>query len=118
MVHSRQADYRLKANVVDSENMLDAICSLRPVKFNPVELIDGDVSESIEYGFVAHEVQEVLPSLVMGEKDGTKEDGSPMYQSVNYAGVTPMLVKAVQELKDENDALKAELAAIKAHLGL
>jgi len=51
-------------------------------------------------GVIAHELQEVLPYAVTGEKDGTK------YQGVDYAKLTPVLVKAIQELKAENDILK------------
>jgi hypothetical protein len=53
-----------------------------------------------DLGFIAHEVQEVYPFLVEGNKDEEKK------QSLNYIGLIAILVKEVQELKKENVALK------------
>jgi predicted nucleic acid-binding Zn-ribbon protein len=44
-------------------------------------------------GFIAHELQEVFPQLVDGEKDGEK------MQSINVSGLIPILVKEIQDLK-------------------
>ena len=46
-------------------------------------------------GFIAHEVQELFPFLVSGEKDG------PQNQAINYTGLIPLLVKEVRELKQQ-----------------
>jgi hypothetical protein len=51
-------------------------------------------------GLVAHELQEVFPFLVNGEKDGKD------YQSVNYNGLIPVLIKEIQDLKQEIKSLK------------
>lgn len=51
-------------------------------------------------GFIAQEVQNVIPELVLSSDDKL---------SVNYIGIIPILTKAVQELKAEVDALKREL---------
>jgi hypothetical protein len=51
-------------------------------------------------GFIAQEVQTVIPELVVSSDDKL---------SVNYTGIIPILTKAVQELKAEVDALKREL---------
>lgn len=51
-------------------------------------------------GFIAQEVQTVIPELVLSSDDKL---------SVNYTGIIPILTKAVQELKAEVDALKREL---------
>jgi hypothetical protein len=50
-------------------------------------------------GFIAHEVQEIFPFLVNGEKDGKE------LQSINYTGFISLLVKEVQDLKKENKRL-------------
>ena len=52
------------------------------------------------YGVIAHEIQEVLPYIVFGEKDAEN------MQSVDYSKLTPILLKAIQELKAEIDELK------------
>ena len=51
------------------------------------------VSNRMEYGFIAHELQMVYPELVKGIKDGID------YQSINYSGLIPLLVKELQEIK-------------------
>jgi hypothetical protein len=51
---------------------------------------------------MAHELQEVLPQAVGGEKDAEE------MQSVDYSKIVPVLVKAIQELKAEVDLLKQE----------
>jgi hypothetical protein len=53
-----------------------------------------------DLGFIAHEVQEVYPFLVEGNKDEEKK------QSLNYIGLIAILVKEVQELKKDNVAMK------------
>jgi hypothetical protein len=53
-------------------------------------------------GFLAHEVQEIFPFLVEGEKDGKQ------IQSLNYNGFIALLVKEVKDLKKENIALKSQ----------
>jgi hypothetical protein len=56
-----------------------------------------------DIGFIAHEVQEVFPQLVHGEKDGIQ------MQSLNYSGLLPILVKEIQELKKENKQIQEKL---------
>jgi hypothetical protein len=51
------------------------------------------ITNKTDIGFIAHEVQEQFPFLVNGEKDGK------IYQSINYIGIIPVLVKEIQELK-------------------
>jgi hypothetical protein len=95
------SDYRLKENVTPLENGLDRVLQLKPSKFNWIET--GNESE----GFIAHELQEYFPDAVTGEKDGVySSTGNIKPQSVDYGRITPLLVKAIQELKAENDKLK------------
>ena len=56
--------------------------------------------ESRSYGVLAHELQEVLPGAVSGEKDDEEMQG------VDYSKVVPVLIKAIQELKAEIELLK------------
>ena len=95
------SDYRLKENIVLLENGLDRVLQLKPSKFNWIET--GNESE----GFIAHELQEIFPDAVTGEKDAVySSTGNIKPQSVDYGRITPLLVKAIQELKAENDTLK------------
>ena len=73
-------------------------------KLNPVEY---DMSGgNHDMGFLAHEVQEVFPFLVSGEKDG------PYMQSMNYNGFIALLVKEIQDLKRENKIINTRLENI------
>lgn len=49
------------------------------------------------FGFIAHELQAVVPYLVTGEKDAVDAEGKPKYQMVDYGKLTPVLAKAIQE---------------------
>jgi hypothetical protein len=62
-------------------------------------------------GFIAHELQAVVPDCVTGEKDAVDAEGNPQYQGVDTSFLVATLVKAVQELKAEVDSLKAQLEA-------
>jgi hypothetical protein len=89
------SDYRIKENVqtLDTSKMIDLS------KINPVSYYNK-LSNQDEYGFIAHELQETLPLLVNGEKDGES------YQSVNYIGLIPILVKEIQDLKQRISILE------------
>jgi hypothetical protein len=108
------SDHRLKSNVQNLTSGLDTVLKLRPVTFNPVEL-DGSVNnETTHIGLIAHEVSEVRPSAVEGEKDEINEDGLPKYQSVNYANLVPDLILAIQEQQTAIEALTARVTALEA----
>ena len=94
------SDYRLKENIKPLESTLDKIKNLKPVSYNLKK--DGSYDE----GLIAHEVQEIFPSLVTGDKDAKQEDGSDLYQSVAYGKLVTHLVKAVQELSAVVEMLK------------
>jgi hypothetical protein len=88
------SDYRTKKNIKPLENGLDRVCKLKPVKF------DWKLNDETTEGFIAHEVQDIFPEAVSGEKDGEEMQG------MDYGRITPLLVKAIQELKAEIELLK------------
>ena len=87
------SDYRLKENVVPLDSALERIELLKPSRFNFI--IDPEVTID---GFLAHEVQEVVPEAVMGIKDEVV-DNEPVYQVMDQSKLIPLLVGAVKELK-------------------
>jgi cytoskeletal protein CcmA (bactofilin family) len=87
------SDYRIKDTVVELDDNTN-IDKLRPVSYF------NKLTNDNEIGFIAHEVQEVFPHLVHGEKDGDQ------YQSLNYPGIIALLVNEIQWLKREVVALK------------
>ena len=77
------------------------IDNLRPVTYYNKNLEKQDI------GFIAHELQEIYPYLVSGDKDGEKN------QSLNYIGLIGILTKELQELKKEVNFIKNELINLK-----
>ena len=75
---------------------------LKPAKFNFI-----DEKDTIE-GFLAHEVSEVVPLAVTGEKDQVNKDGEPEYQSMDASKLVPLLVKTIQELEARIAKLEGE----------
>jgi hypothetical protein len=103
------SDYRLKENVGVITDGLAKVMTLKPSTFNFIEFPNKTVN-----GFIAHEVAEVEPIAVTGEKDYIDEDGKPVYQSIDPAKLVPLLTAAIQELKAMIDELKAKVAALEA----
>jgi hypothetical protein len=90
------SDYRLKNVKGSIENALERTLALNPVEFEWKE--SGKTSE----GFIAHEAQEIFADAVSGEKDGEEMQG------MDYGRITPLLVKAIQELSAEVEQLKQQ----------
>ena len=101
IVHALQAqsvsDYRVKDDVESigiEEGTIDEL--------NPVEYTLNTTGES-QYGFMAHELQDIYPRLVKGEKDGDT------MQQINYTGLIPVLVKEMQWLRQRVAELERRL---------
>jgi hypothetical protein len=106
------SDYRLKKDIRTAANEIDfwqIVNSLRPVLFTDKETGDANL-----LGFIAHEVQPLIPSAVEGDKDAVDENGHPKYQTLAAAKMIPYLVGAVQALTAKVNDLEARLAAIEA----
>jgi hypothetical protein len=82
------SDYRLKENVEYSWNATERLLRLKPATY----VFKSDPSKTVE-GFLAHELQEVCPEAVSGEKDGAEMQG------VDHSLIVPLLVKTIQELE-------------------
>jgi hypothetical protein len=106
--YNTSSDYRLKENVQPMSNGLATVSALKPVRYDWVR--DRSVGE----GFIAHELQEIIPQAVTGDKDAVNADGSIKPQGVDYSKVVVHLVAAIQELKAQNDELKARVEALEA----
>lgn len=107
VAYNTTSDYRLKEDIVEIENGLEKINNLRPISWTW-----KNTSISSE-GFLAHEVQEVIPAAVTGEKDKCDYDGNPQYQQIDLAKIIPTLVSAIKELSSEIFLLKEEIKNLK-----
>jgi len=99
--YNTSSDYRLKENATPLISGLATIAQLQPCEFTWKS--DG----SIGRGFIAHELQAVVPEAVTGEKDAVDAEGNPQYQGVDASKIVPLLVAAVQELSAKVAALEA-----------
>jgi len=103
--YTNSSDYRLKENVRPMVGGLDKILALKPCTFDWKE--HGRAGE----GFIAHELQAVIPAAVTGEKDAVDEAGEMVIQGVDQAKIVATLVAAVQELSAKVTSLEAQLAS-------
>lgn len=106
--YNTTSDYRLKENVQPLTGALARVSALKPCTYTWKAAPD-EVGE----GFIAHELAEVCPQAVTGEKDAVNEDGSIKPQSIDTSFLVATLTAAIQELKAELDSVKAELATLK-----
>lgn len=97
------SDYRLKENIAPMTGALSVIQQLKPCTYN--WKVDGSDGQ----GFIAHELAEVVPDCVTGEKDAVDTDGNPVYQGIDTSFLVATLTAAIQELKAELDEVKAQL---------
>jgi hypothetical protein len=134
--YNTSSDYRLKENIINLTDALETVARLQPRQFTWKET--GNTTT----GFIAHELAEVLPHAVTGEKDETEtrmvqvspaveathdEEGNeltpaveavyeerevPKYQGVDTSFLVATLTAAIQELKAELDEAKARIAAL------
>ena len=104
------SDRRVKENIVDLDVGIDAIMALKPRKFDWKAGKGKDIKN--DRGFIAQEFEKVFPDLIDTWKDEAPEGEEP-YKSVR-ADLIPVIVKALQELKADNDALRARIAALEA----
>tara|TARA_B100000427_G_scaffold139528_1_gene116049 strand:- start:202 stop:1134 length:933 start_codon:yes stop_codon:yes gene_type:complete len=122
ITYASSSDYRLKENVIDLTGAIIRIKNLKPRRFN--FKVDPNLTKD---GFLAHELQEVVPEAVNGTKDElvtveskannpTSEDldiGDPVYQTADASRVVPLLTAALQELIAKVETLEAEVATLK-----
>ena len=114
---AQNSDVRFKTAVQTLSHALDRVLRLRGVTYQWKPELHRDPRPQI--GFIAQEVEAVLPELVSTDEQG--------FKSVAYANAVPVLVEAIKEqqqqlealktVKAENAELKAQLAALAARLG-
>jgi hypothetical protein len=96
------SDYRLKNTIAPMTGALAKVALLKPCTYK------WNADNSHGEGFIAHEIQEVAPYAVSGEKDGEQMQG------VDYGKITPLLTAALQEAIAEIQSLKARVAELEA----
>ena len=131
--YNTSSDYRLKENVDYDFTALDRVAQLKPARFNFI----ADETNTLVDGFIAHEVQDIVPEAISGEKDAVREeeyeitpavlddDGNvvteaemgtrevPDYQGIDQSKLVPLLTKAIQEQQTQIETLKQEIREIR-----
>jgi hypothetical protein len=99
--YNTSSDYRLKENVVELTGATDRLKQLNPSRFNFIADADTTVD-----GFLAHEVQTVVPEAITGTHNEVDADGNPVYQGIDQSKLVPLLVATIQELEARITALE------------
>jgi hypothetical protein len=100
------SDIRLKTNIEKIPDVLDVLDEIKPVKFEWKE----DVKEGIEkkhIGLIAQEVEPHFPELIY--EGTTRDTDDETYKGLNYAGLTPILLKSIQELSSKVNELQQKI---------
>ena len=135
-VYQTSSDYRLKKNITPLTGSLETVAKLKPSSFTWVQERGGQQ----DTGFIAHELAEVMPQAVTGEKDATREEqyevtpavkdeegnittpavmGTrtvPSYQGIDTSFLVATLTAAIQELKAINDTQAETINALTARI--
>jgi hypothetical protein len=123
--YGTSSDYRLKENVVADWDATTRLKQLNPVRFNFIADADTTVD-----GFLAHEVQDIVPEAITGTHNGMRDEeyevtpavldeggnevtpammgtrSVPDYQGIDQSKLVPLLVKTIQELEARITALE------------
>jgi len=100
--YNTSSDHRLKENVTANWDATTRLKQLNPVRFNFIADADTTVD-----GFLAHEVQSVVPEAITGTHNEVDDEGNPVYQGIDQSKLVPLLVKTIQELEARIAALEA-----------
>jgi len=119
VAYNTTSDYRLKENIVNLPNALATVSQLKPRQF------DWKETGNTTTGFIAHELAEVLPHAVTGDKDAVQlvdvknEEGNvvgqeekPVYQGIDTSFLVATLTAAIQELNAKVEAQAARIAEL------
>jgi hypothetical protein len=106
--YNTTSDYRLKENIAPMTGALAKVQSLKPCTYTWKETgLNGQ-------GFIAHELQELIPEAVTGEKDAVDAEENIIPQSVDTSSLVATLTAAIQELKATVDAQAVRIAALES----
>ena len=112
--YQSSSDYRLKDNVNTMSDGITKIKQLNPIYYTNKQIEGVTDTTTVYTGFLAHEVESVIPTLVDGEKDAPIDEKGKGYQTLSYGRFTPTAIAAIKELIAKVETLEAEVAALKS----
>lgn len=104
--YNTSSDYRLKDNVSPMTSALAKVSALKPVTYK------WKATGENGQGFIAHELAEVFPDAVTGEKDALDKEGNPEYQGIDTSYLVATLTAAIQELNAKVEAQAVRIAEL------
>jgi len=112
-ITSQASDKRLKENIITITSALDKVNKLNGVYFNftdEANQLNKNLSKNRQVGFLAQEIQSVLPEIVKPAPFDIDSDGNSIsgenYLTIHYEKVVPLLLQAIKELKLELDEVR------------
>ncbi len=102
------SDARFKKNITSIDNGLEIVRQLNPVNYNfkTEEFKDNyNFSSTLQYGFIAQDLEKVIPSTVTEMQDG--------YKGVNYVMLIPILTNALKSMDTKMSVMETELQTLK-----
>ena len=102
------SDYRLKENIAPMTGALAKVQALKPCTYT--WKLDGSSGQ----GFIAHELQAIVPECVTGEKDALNKQGKPEYQGIDTSFLVATLTAAIQELNAKVEAQAVRIAELES----
>jgi hypothetical protein len=117
VTYGSTSDYRVKTNIQPISGALAKVTQLKPVTYD----WKPEFAEGNSQGFIAHELAEVVPDCVTGQKDAVDADGNPVYQGIDTSFLVATLTAAIQEQQalitaqaETINALTARIVALEA----
>jgi hypothetical protein len=107
------SDYRMKENIVPISDAVERMKHAKAYTFNKIESVDPTMHP--QTGFLAHELAEVHPEAVVGEKDAVDENNDPIYQEVMEAKIIPVMAQAINDLIGMVESLTARVTALEGN---
>jgi len=104
------SDYRLKNTIAPMTGALAKVALLKPCTYK------WNADDSAGEGFIAHELAEVVPECVTGEKDEVDAEGNPQYQGIDTSFLVATLTAAIQEQQAIILAQQTALTALTARV--
>jgi len=109
--YNTSSDHRLKENVTDVTDGITRVKQLEPKRFNFIANADTTVD-----GFLAHEVQSVVPEAITGTHNEVDADGNAVMQGIDQSKLVPLLTAALKEAITKIETLETEMTSVKARL--
>jgi hypothetical protein len=111
VAYNTSSDYRLKTDF----KTYDGICLINQIKTYDFA---WKLNDARTYGVIAHELSDIIPYAVTGEKDGLDERNCILPQSVDYSKIVTPLIKAVQEQQCIICSQSQKIAILESCLGI